>query len=405
MIGLRKNRGRLTEPLVRENGALRPASWDEALDVAAAGLPCNCATDTTRSFGMFSCSKASKLRSPCLGGTANRAPAAMLTDAGDDPLERELTLVSSDGLIAILGGGTPPEPPSTTPPQQGDAKLRLLRVGPVDPESLDDYRAHGGYDALRRAIELGPEGVIREVMDSGIVGRGGAAFPMGRKWDAVARQPRRPHYLICNADESEPGTFKDRVLMEGDPFAVVEAMTIAAYATGCEHGYLYVRGEYPLARDAHRARDRARPRARASSAPTSSARASPSTSRCARAPAPTSAARRPRSSARSRATAVSRATSRRSRSSRGSSPPDGGQQRRDARQRPADRARGRAGLRADRQREVHRTQALLRVGRRRDAGDLRGPVRDDAARVARPRRRGDAEPPGRAPRRRRRRLR
>jgi NADH-quinone oxidoreductase subunit F len=86
-------------------------------------------------------------------------------------------------------------------------------------------------------------------MDSGIVGRGGAAFPMGRKWDAVARQPRRPHYLICNADESEPGTFKDRVLMEGDPFAVVEAMTIAAYATGCEQGYLYVRGEYPLARD------------------------------------------------------------------------------------------------------------------------------------------------------------
>jgi NADH-quinone oxidoreductase subunit F len=192
---------------------------------------------------------ASWLRSPCLG-QCDRAPAAMLTEAGADPLERELTLVDGDGLLAILDGGTPPEPPSTTPPQQGDPGLRLLRrVGPVDPESLDDYRAHGGYEALRRAIDLGPEGVIREVIDSGIVGRGGAAFPMGRKWDAVARQPRRPHYLICNADESEPGTFKDRVLMEGDPFAVVEAMTIAAYATGCEHGYLYVRGEYPLARD------------------------------------------------------------------------------------------------------------------------------------------------------------
>ena len=89
--------------------------------------------------------------------------------------------------------------------------------------------------------------MIREVIDSNLVGRGGAAFPMGRKWDAVARQPRRPHYLICNADESEPGTFKDRVIMEGDPFAVIEAMTIAAYATGCEHGYLYMRGEYPLA--------------------------------------------------------------------------------------------------------------------------------------------------------------
>jgi NADH-quinone oxidoreductase subunit F len=189
------------------------------------------------------------LRSPCLG-QCDRAPAAMVTDSGDTPLERELIHVDADGIKVILDGGTPPEPPSTTPPQQGDDELRLLRrVGPVDPESLDDYRAHGGYDALRRAIELGPEGVIREVIDSGIVGRGGAAFPMGRKWDAVARQPRRPHYLICNADESEPGTFKDRVLMEGDPFAVVEAMTIAGYATGCELGYLYVRGEYPLARD------------------------------------------------------------------------------------------------------------------------------------------------------------
>jgi NADH-quinone oxidoreductase subunit F len=187
------------------------------------------------------------LRSPCLG-QCDRAPAALLTEAGEDPVERELTAVDVDGLRAILGGATPPPPPSTTPPQAGEPGLRLLRrVGTVDPESLDDYRAHGGYDALRRALELGPEGVIREVIDSNLVGRGGAAFPMGRKWDAVARQPRRPHYLICNADESEPGTFKDRVLMEGDPFAVIESMTIAAYATGCERGYIYVRGEYPLA--------------------------------------------------------------------------------------------------------------------------------------------------------------
>jgi NADH-quinone oxidoreductase subunit F len=187
------------------------------------------------------------LRSPCLG-QCDRAPAALLTEAGEEPVERELTAVDADGLRAILGGATPPPPPSTTPPQAGEPGLRLLRrIGSVDPENLDDYRAHGGYDALRRALELGPEGVIREVIDSNLVGRGGAAFPMGRKWDAVARQPRRPHHLICNADESEPGTFKDRVLMEGDPFAVIEAMTIAAYATGCEHGYIYVRGEYPLA--------------------------------------------------------------------------------------------------------------------------------------------------------------
>jgi NADH-quinone oxidoreductase subunit F len=101
---------------------------------------------------------------------------------------------------------------------------------------------------LRRALDLGPEGVIREVTEAKLLGRGGAAFPTGRKWDSVARMPVRPHYLVCNADESEPGTFKDRVLMEGDPFAVVEAMTIAALATGCERGYLYVRTEYPVAR-------------------------------------------------------------------------------------------------------------------------------------------------------------
>ena len=128
-----------------------------------------------------------------------------------------------------------------------DPPRLLRRVGVADPERLDDYRAHGGYEALRRALALGPDRVIREVTDSRLVGRGGALFPTGRKWDAVARASVRPHYLVCNADESEPGTFKDRVLMEEDPFAIVEAMTIAAFATGCEQGYLYIRGEYPLA--------------------------------------------------------------------------------------------------------------------------------------------------------------
>jgi NADH-quinone oxidoreductase subunit F len=90
--------------------------------------------------------------------------------------------------------------------------------------------------------------VLREVKDSKLLGRGGAAFPTGVKWEAVARQPARPHYLICNADESEPGTFKDRVIVEGDPFSLIESMTIAAYATNAEHGYVYLRGEYP---DAH----------------------------------------------------------------------------------------------------------------------------------------------------------
>jgi NADH-quinone oxidoreductase subunit F len=154
-------------------------------------------------------------------------------------------------VLALLAGGAPLPAPAPAVPQAGDASLRLLRrVGVVDPASLDDYRAHGGYAALRRALELGAEGVLREVTDSGLVGRGGAAFPTGVKWEAVARQPARPHYLVCNADESEPGTFKDRELLEGDPFAVVEAMTVAGVATGCERGFVYLRGEYPQAEHA-----------------------------------------------------------------------------------------------------------------------------------------------------------
>ncbi|NUK38908.1 SLBB domain-containing protein, partial [Streptomyces lunaelactis] len=94
---------------------------------------------------------------------------------------------------------------------------------------------------------IGPAAVIREVTDAGLLGRGGAAFPTGRKWQATASQPDHPHYLVCNADESEPGTFKDRVLMEGDPYALIEAMTIAGYAIGAHQGYLYLRGEYPRA--------------------------------------------------------------------------------------------------------------------------------------------------------------
>ncbi|HYH45378.1 MAG TPA: NADH-ubiquinone oxidoreductase-F iron-sulfur binding region domain-containing protein, partial [Thermoanaerobaculia bacterium] len=140
------------------------------------------------------------------------------------------------------------EPPlSLSVPQVGAPGLSLLaRIGRVDPWSLDDYRAAGGSLALRRALEMGPDQVIREVAESRLVGRGGAAFPTSQKWQGARAAPA-PRYLVCNADESEPGTFKDRVLMEHDPYALVEAMTIAGFATGCERGYLYLRGEYPLA--------------------------------------------------------------------------------------------------------------------------------------------------------------
>ncbi|TYB66160.1 NADH-quinone oxidoreductase subunit E [Nonomuraea sp. PA05] len=197
--------------------------------------------------------------SPCLG-LCERAPAALALEAGQ-PHRAEVYAPATPETITTITGAAPATnghapgvtvagetPVKDSVPQAGDPGLVLLRrVGVVDPASLDDYRAAGGYTALRRAFDLGPAGVIREVLESGLVGRGGAAFPTGRKWDAAARQPDHPHYLVCNADESEPGTFKDRVVMEGDPYALVEAMTIAAYATGCAKGYLYVRGEYPRA--------------------------------------------------------------------------------------------------------------------------------------------------------------
>lgn len=190
------------------------------------------------------------LRSPCLG-QCERAPAAFVQVAGEGRSDWTLAPATADALVGRVrlkpdAPRTSVSAPQTIAPRAGGLRL-LARVGVVDPTSLDDYRAHGGYSALRRALAIGPEALLREVADSRLVGRGGAAFPTGRKWEAVARAPLRPHFLVCNADESEPGTFKDRVLMEEDPFAIVEAMTIAGLATGCERGFLYIRGEYPLA--------------------------------------------------------------------------------------------------------------------------------------------------------------
>jgi NADH-quinone oxidoreductase subunit F len=160
--------------------------------------------------------------SPCLG-LCERAPASLRTVAGPEPREEQI--------------------PAEGPPLPQTSGLKLLRriAEGADPEAAPEFRA------LARARELGPERVIELVKASPLLGRGGAAFPTGIKWEAVARQPAQPHHLVCNADESEPGTFKDRVLMEQDPFALVESMAIAMYATGCEKGFVYVRAEYPLA--------------------------------------------------------------------------------------------------------------------------------------------------------------
>jgi NADH-quinone oxidoreductase subunit F len=168
----------------------------------------------------------------CLG-LCDRAPAALVNlerHAPANPAALRELLYGSPSPVRLRIGGL--------------VKVALANVGVIDPTSLDDYRAQGGLAALGKALsQMSPGGVIDELKASKLVGRGGAAFPAGLKWQFAARNPG-PRYVICNADESEPGAFKDRVLMENDPFRVVEGLIIACYATGAEQGFIYVRGEH-----------------------------------------------------------------------------------------------------------------------------------------------------------------
>ncbi len=183
------------------------------------------------------------IRSPCLG-QCDKAPAVFLQTAGGEDAAvapADLSIVRQ----AVIGNF-----PSTVHPSDtfGNGPSFLLhRVGEIDPTSIAAYRATGGYKALPVALEAGPESVVAEIKASRIRGRGGAAFPMGFKWEAVAGADDPERYVVCNADESEPGTFKDRVLLEGDPFSIIEAMTIAGFAVSASKGFVYIRGEYPLA--------------------------------------------------------------------------------------------------------------------------------------------------------------
>lgn len=131
-----------------------------------------------------------------------------------------------------------------------EKRVVLEKAGQIDPESIQDYIAHNGYNALGKALtELKPADVISEIDTSGLKGRGGAGFPTGQKWRFVSKAQGDKKFVICNADESEPGTFKDRLVLEGDPHCIIEAMAIAAYAVGADEGYIYVRGEYALAQE------------------------------------------------------------------------------------------------------------------------------------------------------------
>ncbi len=149
--------------------------------------------------------------------------------------KRELT-----GRIAWLNARK-----GTMPAEQ---RIVLERAGVIDPESIEDAIAHDAYQALGKALtEMKPADVIAVLEQSGLQGRGGAGFPAGLKWKFVSKAPGTKKYVICNADESEPGTFKDRLVLEGDPHAIVEALALAAYAVGADEGYIYIRGEYELA--------------------------------------------------------------------------------------------------------------------------------------------------------------
>jgi NADH-quinone oxidoreductase subunit F len=167
----------------------------------------------------------------CLG-LCDRAPAALVNRIRHAPANLDTLLAGAPWPEKLRIGGL--------------VKVALADVGIVDPASLDDYRAQGGMAALRKALgQMTPAQVIAEVKASKLVGRGGAAYPTGLKWQHATAVPA-PRYVICNADESEPGAFKDRVLMDGDPFRVIEGLLIACYATGAEAGFIYVRGEHRL---------------------------------------------------------------------------------------------------------------------------------------------------------------
>lgn len=179
-------------------------------------------------------------RSPCLG-QCDRAPAALFHAPGSGyanaaPVNRQS--VASPVFEEL--------PPGFLHQDPADTRL-LSRVGVVDPNSIDSYLAKGGFGILERGREMGPDAVIGELKRSGLRGRGGAAFPVGVKWEAVRRAHGAVKYVVGNGDESEPGTFKDRLLMEADPFAVVEAMALYGFVVGAAKGFIYVRGEYPTA--------------------------------------------------------------------------------------------------------------------------------------------------------------
>ena len=174
-------------------------------------------------------------RTSCLG-LCDRAPAALVDDQQCGPLEIERAR-------EVLAGwrGTPTDYSQARP---GEVRVMVANAGQIDPDAIESALAHGAYRGLKAALERTPESIVEEVEKAGLTGRGGAGFPAGRKWRFVAQAARFPKVVVCNADESEPLIFKDRVLIDTNPQQILEGMAIAGYACGASEAYLYIRGEY-----------------------------------------------------------------------------------------------------------------------------------------------------------------
>jgi formate dehydrogenase iron-sulfur subunit len=160
----------------------------------------------------------------------------------EDDVASVLDAMVANGAHALRLGVT-----DEIPWLKRQTRLTFARCGVVDPRSVEDYRAHDGYKGLERALTLGTAGILADVTTSGLRGRGGAGFPTGIKWKTVAETNADRKFIVCNADEGDSGTFADRMIMEGDPFVVIEGMTIAGIAVGATKGYIYIRSEYPHA--------------------------------------------------------------------------------------------------------------------------------------------------------------
>ncbi|RJR26460.1 MAG: NADH-quinone oxidoreductase subunit F, partial [Candidatus Latescibacterota bacterium] len=203
-----------------------------------------------------------ELKSSGCIGMCYREPLVEVRENGDRVVYGAVTPELADAIISehVKGGRVLDEhvalrlregaeiAGAEAPAQRGQVRIVLRNCGLIDPESIEEYEAAGGYRALRKALfDMTPDGIVKEIKDSGLRGRGGAGFPTGLKWSFAASQPAGVKYVVCNADEGDPGAFMDRSVLEGDPHSVIEGMIVCGRAIGASFGYIYCRAEYPMA--------------------------------------------------------------------------------------------------------------------------------------------------------------